>query len=301
MNNGYNKLKTPMGYWVASPTPSEQELSDYYKNKYYQESTSLTYAATYSDEEICYKKNRAHVAEVALKSIREYHAAKRHLDVGCGEGFFMNWFAEKGWNVTGIDYSSHGVESFNPAMIPQFLCGDILAKLDELIKQRNEFEFITLVNVLEHVRDVDGVLNVLKSLMHDTSTLMIAVPNDFSRLQNLLLERKMIDREYWFSPPDHLNYFTLESLKTLLEHAGFQLRLAYADFPIELFLTNACSNYIEDGSKGKAAHQSRLLVDNHLVEEGIDRYINGMAALASLGMGRNISVFASLTSDNNKI
>ncbi len=296
MNPKFEKQQSPMGYWMVVPLPSQQELSAYYQNKYYQAPESKTYDTTYSDEEILYKRNRPRVAEIVFERHAHdiHHTQRQFLDVGCGEGFFVNHFFERGWNVTGIDYSDFGIESFHPKMLPFFMQGDTYSRLEEFINTQKKFTLISLVNVLEHVLDPIGILNQIKSLMDDGSMLMITVPNDFSPFQDCLMQNEMVKNEYWFGPPDHLSYFTLPTLSNLLRYCGFRVLFSYADFPIELYLANDQSNYVVDRTKGAAAHKARLTVDNFLVEQGIDKYVDFMSSMAAIGMGRNVTVFAEI-------
>ena len=44
----YTVKKHDLGYYFISPTPSEQELKDYYEKKYYQDLTVSTYQENYT-------------------------------------------------------------------------------------------------------------------------------------------------------------------------------------------------------------------------------------------------------------
>ena len=72
---------------------------------------------------------------------------------------------------------------------------------------------------------------------------------------------------------------------------GFKITMMMADFPIEVFLFNEHSNYWKDRTKGKQAHLTRICLDNFLVSQGIDRYVNYMAAAADCGFGRCVHAY----------
>ena len=89
----------------------------------------------------------------------------------------------------------------------------------------------------------------------------MTVPSDYSTLQTELLERDLTDAT-WYCPPQHLSYFSYDSLVALLEATGFEVEVRMADFPIEVFLFNEHSNYAKIRQRGRAAHDTRVAVDN---------------------------------------
>lgn len=288
----YSKQKHELGFYQVCPTPSVEELEHYYRDTYFQ-CPSITYATAYSNEERIYIDNRARVAE---KIWFDYSNKKSGtiFDIGCGEGFFANYFLKKGWKATACDFSSFGVESFNKELLPYLIKGDVFNVLDEQILNNQKYDFINFANVLEHVIDPILSLNKIKQLMNKNSLLKINVPNDFSKFQELLLKNGCLDRETWFYPPDHLNYFTFETLENLLISLGFNIIKKQADFSIESYLTNEHSNYSKDEKVGPQAHLSRIMIDNFLVEQGIEKYINHMQSAAELGFSRSVIIYVSI-------
>ena len=114
-----------------------------------------------------------------------------------------------------------------------------------------------------------------------------------------LKENKFINEEFWLAYPDHLTYFTKTSLNNLLSSKNMKEVFSLADFPIDIFLSNVQSNYILDKSKGNDAHKSRILVDNFLNSESIEKTINLYAAMSKIGLGRQIISF--FKKNNNEI
>jgi len=96
-------------------------LQKYYANKYYQEANG-SYELEYTQDELNYFKAKLEQRMAVLKKClpASNGEIKRMLDVGCGEGYALAFFREQGWIVKGIDFSSAGVDSKNPA------CGDVL-------------------------------------------------------------------------------------------------------------------------------------------------------------------------------
>lgn len=283
----YQELVTEHGYVVASPTPSQEKLDAHYRTKYFQ-SPSGSYQTSYSEEERTHLRN---IARVSHRSCETMGVSRTLFDIGCGEGFFAADMQAFGWDVQCCDFSVHAVEKFNPVLLGLFTQGDAYSVIDRQLAAGKRFGLINLQNVLEHVIDPQRLLASLRSIVDRSGVVRIRVPNDYSTFQMLLLERGLTDKT-WFAPPEHLSYFNNKTLATFLEHCGYRLISMQADFPIEVFLTNPHSNYCRDRSLGKAAHQSRLLVENYLVGEDIDAYIAYASAAGRLGFGRDLTAYA---------
>lgn len=285
------KKNESAGFVEVINKPSEAELKEYYQNKYYQEEKA-SYAHEYSESEILFKTNKIKVKSHVVESLLNNKASASMLDVGCGEGFVIDYFQKKNWEVAGLDFSSFGCESQNPSVAHLIDVGDIYENIGKHITSGKQYDVIWLDNVLEHVTDVSGLLQKCKQLCAPSGVLTITVPNDFSQLQASLLSEGMIDQEFWVAIPDHLSYFTAPSLRECLDQHGWNTEKIIADFPIDWFLTNAASNYMQDRSKGKSAHHSRVWLHNHMVaNNSMDKVVDYYESLANLGMGRNITGF----------
>ena len=288
MTQKYRLMKHPLGFYEADPKPTNIELSEYYAKKYYQQSRGQ-YAHTYSEDELRYFKVQG---ELTLKTIERFSAVKKKklLDLGCGEGFFADFFCKKGWTACLIDFSDDGLKRHNPSLLESFTQGDLLTYIESEEKNIKEYNLINLDNVLEHVIDPIGLLTNLKSCMNSDAILRIEIPNDFSAFQNLLTDLNYT-KETWVSPPEHLNYFNKRGLKSLLESQGFHLLSLQADFPIEQFLINEHSNYWKDRRLGKGAHLTRILITNYMADQSLDRMIDYREAAADLEFGRLLTAY----------
>ena len=204
------------------------------------------------------------------------------LDFGCGAGQFANFLVSRGLSVTGIEPSAQARER---VIVPVF------DNLHSLKSDDSELQFdvVTLLNVLEHIREPAGLLSEIKAVMHTDSLLVIRVPNDFSTLQAAARRRLDID-PWWIVYPDHINYFDFTSLSSLLLDSGFRILDKTADFPMEFFLLFG-DNYIGNPSQGDECHTRRRSFELALHNE-IRRHL--YRSLAKQGMGRNCLVVAQL-------
>ena len=103
------------------------------------------------------------------------------LDVGCGTGITSKYLAERAKSVTAIDVSPRLIQyarEFNSRPNLQYMVEDIAA-YDWREWQGDKFDFIFMVDVLEHILPVklmDAIDNI-KRLSHETTTIYLNIPN----------------------------------------------------------------------------------------------------------------------------
>lgn len=280
--------KNNFGFYSVKNMPTKEELTNYYANKYFQNS-NIGYRQTYTKDELIYFENRAKIAEYILPK-----SSNSLLDVGCGEGFFAKYFFEKNWQITTLDYSSYGISTQNPQLINTHIAGDVFETLESITKKQNKYDLINLSHVLEHVIDPISLLKSLKNLMNENSYLRICVPNDFSDFQEFLLKKEYTSNT-WVCIPDHLHYFTFKSLESLICSLDFEVVVSLGEFPIEIFIANEKSNYTKDKNLGASAHKARVEIDNFMFEtQSLEDYVDYYKASAKIGFSRQIVLFVKL-------
>lgn len=276
------------GFLRSVHKPSAEELRTYYAETYYQAETAQ-YRKQYPEDELAYLRLKLAQEADLIDKIRGGRSPGTMLDVGCGEGFALDWFMRHGWNGEGLDHSIAGIRAMHPHLEPVVETGDLFALLDAKIAAGSQYDLLVLNNVLEHVTDPVGLLKALRRLVPDDGVMLIAVPNDGSRYHEMLYERGLIAERFWIAIPDHLSYFTYDSLKTTVEAAGWNCEDIIADFPIDFFLMHEGSNYVGDRASGPAAHRARIIMElllGELPHEQVNEYYR---AMAKVGLGRSIT------------
>ena len=103
----------------------------------------------------------------------------RVADIGFGTGFGTHLFAVQAKEVMAFEVNE-GCLNFAEAVFPfpklQFTLGDIAKGIDE-----TGFDFVTMIDVIEHLRYDKRVLENAKKMLSKSGTLILSTPNRLSR------------------------------------------------------------------------------------------------------------------------
>ena len=282
------------GYRSASPIPSEEELAAFYAKVYFQAVPTSTFSHSYEKDELANKRERAAlVAYVAAQKLGGA-SGRSLLDVGFGEGFELAAARAAGFDVHGVDFGLHGLRSFNPELEDRVEAQDPLSALGRYAAESRRFDVCLLKNVLEHVRDPVATLAAVRQVLTPDGVALVTLPNDYSEIQLELRQRGDVDSDYWFAPPQHLHYFTVDGFARFATENGFKIVDLLGDFPIELFLFHPASNYSRHPEAGKDAHRARVAVDLLLARRGLASFADASRALAQLGLSRTFTACCSV-------
>jgi 2-polyprenyl-3-methyl-5-hydroxy-6-metoxy-1,4-benzoquinol methylase len=134
------------------------------------------------------------------------------LDIGCGEGLFLQ-------EISGIVGSANGLEPTH--LYAEYAKNNLhldvkQGTVEETIFPDEFFDVITMFHVLEHLTDPEDTLRNLRKWLKHRGLLVIEVPN----IQSPAARYKGMSWELIF--PEHRLYFTQRSLRYLLEKSGFE-------------------------------------------------------------------------------
>ncbi len=279
------------GFLEVVDRPTSEALSEYYAQAYFQNAASSSFRRSYSEEELEVIELRIAQKALQARTLLSDDQSGSLLDVGCGEGFVLKFFDRLGWQVQGIDYSCAGVQQVNPDYVGHVEQGDVFDLLEARIASERQYDLVWLGNVLEHVLDPVSLLQSLRRLVAPNGLLVVTVPNDGTPYHEELYAKGAIPDRFWIAMPDHLSYFTADSLRRTAEATDWDCLAIQGDFPIDLFLAHEGSNYVADRSQGPAAHRARLTLERLIGQAGIEASNRFYAALADVGFGRNLTAF----------
>ncbi len=281
------------GYMRLDPIPDDTTLNEFYQSKYYdlirkggraQELRRLMVGGKEKEREQSWLCNTLYsdMHEV----FTELGVNGSLLDIGCGPGVFMSYMAERGWEVAGLEPSEDACKIAHEDGLTVYN-SDLEKFASNTEEGTKRYNAVTMLNVLEHVPDPMGVLNMARKLLVEDGTLFIRVPNDFSELQ-LSTHEKLEGDRWWVAVPDHINYFNFESLGSLLHKAGYEVVYSQSDFPMEMFLLMG-DNYVGNPEVGDACHKKRVAF-----ETGIPGKLRRKLyrTLGHAGFGRSCLMYA---------
>lgn len=136
----------------------------------------------------------------------------RLLDIGCGNGAFLQLARSAGWHAQGMDFDGAAVSAARSSGLDVRQGGLELL----LAEQAQSFAWVGLSHVLEHVHDPVRWLQAIHRLLRSGGMLWLQTPN----IGSLGHHRYGAD---WrgLEPPRHLSLWTLDTLSHTLERVGF--------------------------------------------------------------------------------
>jgi SAM-dependent methyltransferase len=146
-------------------------------------------------------------------NLNAYLNPGRLLDVGCAMGHFMVFARDRGWKVSGLEYSTYAADYGRKRWGLSIHAGSDLQ--DARLPQQH-FDACVLIEVAEHLPAPRATFTEVFRLLKPGGMVYVTTPN-FSSYKALL------QREAWnvVIPSGHLYYFSAETLAALLTSIGF--------------------------------------------------------------------------------
>jgi 2-polyprenyl-6-hydroxyphenyl methylase/3-demethylubiquinone-9 3-methyltransferase len=149
-------------------------------------------------------------------------SGKRALDVGCGAGLLCEPLARLGAAVTGVDAAQENVavakvHAAGAGLSIDYRCGDVAGL------GLSGFDFVTSMEVIEHVADKASFLSALSGALAPGGLMVLSTPNRTAKSRLLLIEAAerigMVPRgtHHWD------DFVTPDELADLLSDAGLTM------------------------------------------------------------------------------
>lgn len=197
------------GLLFTNPIPTEEQLDRYYAD----EGPYRTHKVEAAQARRLERKTRPRGTERAPRArdlllnalapyvpVHQPPPGAKVLDFGCGDGKFLNWLQDRGWDTYGIE----------PSTSVAFVRHHRLTSPP----QDASIDLAILHHVLEHVPDPLGVLQQLGGALREGGVLFISLP----RLDTLPQHRNF---RYCIDGRKHVMCLSETCLTGLLARAGF--------------------------------------------------------------------------------
>jgi SAM-dependent methyltransferase len=154
-----------------------------------------------------------------MNTLPQDGAGKSLLDVGCGDGYLGAIFAERGYNVTGLERRGGYSDQF-PASV-RLIETDLEGGLPPL---GEAYDYVLCADILEHLRRPEDLLMQLRTVLKPGGVLVASLPNsgNFYFRLNVLAGRFPQNDKGLFDRT-HVRFYTWDGWCGLLESTGFRI------------------------------------------------------------------------------
>jgi len=186
------------------------------------------------------------------------------LDIGCGNGEFLEHAKKLGFKIWGIDLDrksievakKRGLENLYPLFLEEFIN---IAKEKKL-----KFDVITFFAVFEHQDNPKKFIKQVKELLKEGGWIAGCVPNGERKVAKI--QHKLYDWDY---PPHHFTWWSRDALKIFFKMNGFKINI-YDD---EYFTTEDLVVLIESWLLGGISKLARRMLRRGIVKKGVSQEV----------------------------
>jgi SAM-dependent methyltransferase len=196
------------GIAFTRPPPATADLEKYYPAEYHGGGGGRFPSPVERWQRLLYRKRAATVE-------RTLGRKGSVLDIGCGPGFLLREFRERGWQVHGTEFSERSAAHARDVLrLP-------ISIASEFKFQDDSFDAVVMWHVLEHMPDPERTVSEVARVLRAGGVFLCAVPNFGSA-------EARFARDKWFhlDVPRHLNHFTVPALQKLLAAHGLTVQRA---------------------------------------------------------------------------
>lgn len=176
--------------------------------------------------------------------MRMVGANQEVIDIGCGEGYLARELKKMGNRISGIDVLPTAAET---SALDRYYSADLDDGISSVVKQLGgkRFTRAILLDVLEHLKRPERILDECHDVLDREGHLIISVPNiaNISVRLSLLLgqfnytERGIMDRT-------HLRFFTRKTAREMITSCGYEIvEEQMTVIPIELICKVPASHF----------------------------------------------------------
>ncbi|MBN2367771.1 class I SAM-dependent methyltransferase [Candidatus Woesearchaeota archaeon] len=228
------------GMEFLASVPDEEEIKKYYEREYFTKRTEWGYDNYFSP---ALKAEIERVFKLNLEDLDFYNfeknlgREKRCLDIGCAAGYFVGYMKDRGWDSAGIEISGDCVD-FAQKNGLNVIQGDYLKT-----GFNRKFDLITLWATIEHLHRPGEVIEKAYNDLADNGMILLST----CRTGGLNFMKLKGKRWRFYNFPEHIFFFSIKTLKTLLEQRGFSVinyRTYGSDFGKSGTISRKVADYI---------------------------------------------------------
>ncbi len=141
------------------------------------------------------------------------------LDIGCGTGEISEYFDKGKVEYCGVDVDPGNLDQLAKRGVRHF----DLDLTQKEFKLDEKFDYILLLDVLEHLANPTQILQNIKSLLIPDGTIFVSLPNDYNLLNKIrfLLNKNIQKDPFW--EYGHLHIFPIKTAIAFIQKNGFDI------------------------------------------------------------------------------
>jgi SAM-dependent methyltransferase len=188
------------------PRPSPRQLRQVYDDSYYGQGTGK-FSSSIEKVLDCFRSARA-------RTVNRYITGPANiLDIGCGNGKFLEYVIKRGFTGFGIELPGKAAE--RAGRIPGLKLK--VGPLQDNDFQENFFDCVCMWHVFEHLTEPKQTLRIISEILKPGGYLMMSMPN-IDSLQSRLFRGKWLHLD----PPRHLFLFGPNKLIEQMKEHQFE-------------------------------------------------------------------------------
>ena len=188
-----------------APQPTDEELAALYTEDYYG-SWGL------ADDFDAVRSMKLATFGGKLALVERFAKPGRLLDIGCATGFLLESARERGWQVRGVELSSYSAGVAAERLGAQNIFN---GTLEAAAFPDSFFDAISMSDLIEHVRYLPSFLREVHRILRPGGLAAVLTPDVAS------FSRRVMGSAWPHFKTEHLYYFSVPSLRRLLEGYGF--------------------------------------------------------------------------------
>lgn len=198
------------------PIPSQQQLAGYYPDDYWvgpsdREDGRVAQGGLLERYRQFVLRDHVRFVRRVLQAQREHGMPIRVVDVGCGDGSFLQALGEPA--CVGLDRSEPALRAVRARGIEA-----VSGTLGDHPLPKRSFSLVTAFHFLEHVHPIEPILLAMRELLAPGGAIVVQVPNQDS------WQAKLLGR-WWagYDVPRHVVDYSARTLCRTLDRCGFEV------------------------------------------------------------------------------
>ena len=166
-----------------------------------------------------FNKNQFEVHKLAIDLIK---SGSKVLDIGCATGYFANQLNKIGCETWGVDNDKVALKRASKPCKKV-----IIANLDEakrISAPRKYFDFVIVLDVLEHLLHPENVLAIIKNHLKPNGMIIVSIPNiAHASIRWMLFMGKFEYASTGILDSTHVKFYTHASILELIRSNGYHV------------------------------------------------------------------------------